>query len=190
MSVRLPRHQKHQHTNTPTHFNTTAHQHIPTLQHTNTLKIHKFRKSVTTTNQRPTTHNVDTRDPTGSKKPHPPFPPIQFIFVNESTEYTCLVYILSDSTWWRTSCCAPAAGARSARRGAARGRGGGTWRDTAAARRARAPSRGSCLLSAGVCAGTRRPQLTTGSSSRPPLGGKGRNWAAFYPVTIDTTFKH
>ena len=50
----------HQHTNTPTH------QHTNTLthQHTNTLKIHTFRKSVT---YQPTTNNVDSRDPTGSK---------------------------------------------------------------------------------------------------------------------------
>ena len=52
-----------QHTNTPTH----QHTNTPTLQHSNTLKIHKFRKSVTTNQQQPT-HNVDTRDPTGSKK--------------------------------------------------------------------------------------------------------------------------
>ena len=36
-----------------------------TLQHSNTLKICKFRKSVT--HQQQPTHNVDTRDPTGSK---------------------------------------------------------------------------------------------------------------------------
>ena len=48
------------------HIPTLQHTNTPTLQHSNTLKIHKFRKSVTNNNPQPT-HNVDTRDPTGSK---------------------------------------------------------------------------------------------------------------------------